>query len=111
AELDAANGVDEVPEESGASDGGELERITDQRQAPALLVGEVEECSQLWCGDHGGLVDDHGRARWEVVEGFGRPVEAVLDQQLVDGVGTHPGLDREYLGRRRRRGDTEHDAV
>ena len=61
--------------------------------------------------EHPGFVDDHGGADGEVVAVVGRPVEGVLDEQLVDRVGGDAGLLRQHLGAGGRRGDAEHGAA
>ena len=75
-ELDGAVGVDEVVEHAAASDGGELHRVTDQREAPAPVVGQGGELVEAVGADHAGFVDDHGRSGGEVVAVVGWPVAA-----------------------------------
>ena len=107
-QLDGAVAVDEMAEHARAPDGGELQRVAHQRQAPAPGVGQLRQLGQLGGRDHGRLVDHHRRPRGQVVAVVGGTVEAVLDQQLVEGVGGQAGLDGQDLGRPRRGGDAEH---
>ena len=107
-ELDGAERVDEQSEHAAAADGGELQRVADERDPPALHVGEVGQFGELGGGHHPGLVDDDGRPDRQVVAPFGWPVEPVLDEELVERVGLHAGLGGEHFGCGRRGGDAEH---
>ena len=53
-EFDGAVGVDEVAEHAGAADGGELQGVTDQGEAPAPGVGQIRDHSSTHVtrGDH-----------------------------------------------------------
>ncbi len=107
-EFDRAECVDEQSEHAAAADGGELQRVADQRDPPAFQVGQIGEFGEFGGRHHAGLVDDHRGADREVVAVVGWTVETVFDQQLVERVGHQPGLVGQHLGRRRRRGDAEH---
>ena len=95
-ELDRSEGVDDVAEHAGAADGGELHRVTDQGEPPAPPVGDLDQLGKARGGDHGGLVHDDGPGR-EVIAALGWTHEAVLDQELVEGVSVDAGLDGEHL--------------
>lgn len=110
-QLDGVERVDQVSEHAGSSEGGELHRIADEDEAPLPLLGEVEELGQLRCGHHRGFVADDGRADWQVVAVVRWSFEAVLDEQLVEGVGVDARVDGEHLGCRSGRGDTEHHSA
>ena len=91
-QLDGVEGVDQQPEHAAPPDGGELQRVTDQRDPPAVDVGQVGQLRQPGGGDHAGFVDDDRGTDGEVVAVIGWPVEAMFDQELVQGVGRQPGL-------------------
>ena len=91
-ELDGVEGVDQQPEHAAPADGGELQRVTDQRDPPAPDVGQVGQLGELGGGHHPGFVDDDRGTDGEVVAVIGWPGEAVFDEQLVERVGHHPGL-------------------
>ena len=61
-ELDRAERVDKQPEHAAPADGGELEWVADERDPPALHVGELCQLGELRGRDHARLVDDHRRA-------------------------------------------------
>ena len=93
-------------------DGLELAGVTDERQPPAVAVGEVDETVQGGGADHAGLVDDDRRPDREPIGVERSPVGPVpFVEQLGDGVGGHAGLSLQDTGRLGRRGDTEHGPV
>ena len=106
-ELDRAERVDQETEHAASADGGELERVADEGEAPALQVGEVGQLGELVGRHHAGFVDDHRRPTGRSY-GDRAAAEAVLDEQLVERVGRHAGLAGEDVGGGRRRGDAEH---
>ncbi len=106
-EFDGVVRVDEQFEHAASADGGELERVADEDDAPLLLVGKRCEFGELRCRHHPGLVDDDGRPGGQVVLVIRWPVEAMLDEQLVERVGGDAGLVLQYLGCGGRRCDAE----
>ena len=73
-ELDGAEGVDEVAEHAGATDGRELHRVTEQSEAPTPSLGQLDQLGEAWCRHHRGLVHHDGGAGREVVAALGRAV-------------------------------------
>ena len=102
----------QLGEQPAPAHGLELARVTDERQPPAVPLGEVDETVQGRGADHAGLVDDKHRAGREPV-GLERsavgPVPFV--EQLGDGVGGHAGVSVQDTGGLGRRGDAEHGPV
>ena len=68
-ELDAAGGGAELVEHAAASDGLQLAWVTDQRQAPVVGVGELDQGVQAVGADHPRLIDDDRRPAAELVFG------------------------------------------
>ncbi len=108
-ELDGVEGVDEVTEHAGATHGGELQGVADEHEPPGALLGQLEQLGEALGRHHRRLVHDDGGAGGEVIEVVGWPVEAMLHEQLVDGVGVNAAVDAEDFRRRRRWCDTEDD--
>ncbi len=59
--------ISPVVEHAAASDGLQLVRVTDERESPSLLFGEVDEPVEGAGADHPGFVDDDRRPRRQSV--------------------------------------------
>ena len=59
--VDPAGGA-QLGEQAAAPDGLQLAGVTDEREPPAVPVGEVDEAVEVGGAEHPGLVDDHRRA-------------------------------------------------
>ena len=110
-ELDRAAGGAQLGEHPAAGDGLELVWVTDQRQPPVALIGELGE-EKVAGGEHPGLVDDQSRAGGEPPARFGWPVVTVVFvEQFGDRVASHAGLGFEDTGRFRGRRQPERRAT
>ena len=99
-------------EQPAPTDRLELAGVADQRQPPAVRLGELDELVERAGADHPGLIDDQGRPGGEPVAGVRWPVGAVpFVEELGDGVAVHPGLTFEDPGGFGGGGDTEHRPV
>ncbi len=107
-ELDRPVAVDEVAKHSRAPHRRELHRVADEGQSPAPAIGEVGELCQARCRNHGRLVHHHRGPCGKVVAVVRRTLQAVLDEEPVEGVRGQPGVIAEYFSGRGRRGYAKH---
>ncbi len=110
-EFDGVVGVDEEAEHATSTDGGELHRVADEDDSPALSIGQLCEFGELLGGGHAGFVDDERRSRRQVVAMVRRPLGGVFDEELVERVGHDAGLLLQHLGRTGGRRDPEHSST
>ena len=103
-EVDHSACLAEVSEHAAATDRAQLVRVTDEDEAPAVLVGEFDEIEEVGRAEHAGLVDDQGGAA-----GRNESVRAgsVFVQQLGDGVRWHRCLCGEHPRRLGCRGQSD----
>jgi hypothetical protein len=108
-ELDRASGGAQFGEHAATRDRVELVRVTDEREPPPVLVGEVGELVEVGGGEHAGLVDDDRRAGGEPPGRFGWPVGACHSWRSLATVSrSHAGPGFEDTGRLRGGGEPEH---
>ena len=110
-EFDRSGGVAEFGEHPTTSNRLQLERVTDQRQAPLSLLGVHDEAVEVGGVQHGGLVDQDRRPRrWDRPRaGHVRVVE--FEEQLGDRVTLRAGLLLQHRRGSCRRRQPDHDAM
>ena len=65
-EFDHPAGRAQLGEHATAGDGLELVGVTDQREAPAVVIGQLDQAVEVAGGEHAGFVDDHRGGRGQV---------------------------------------------
>ncbi len=89
-------------------DGRELQGVADEGDSPPSSIGQLGQLRQAGAAHHSRLVHQHRGPGRQVEAMVGGTLQAVLDQQLVEGVGVDPGVGCQHLGGSRRGGHAEH---